>query len=131
MTSSLPKTTPQFTADHLIAQVRALAKQHPNTIYEKPEGAEFCLYTEGAAGDGVGCIMGQALARLGVSADMIEPSNPDDGPGGIDVVLPRLGVETSLDQEEWLILVQTLQDTHNTWFDAVSAADSKDAISGI
>lgn len=68
-----------FTAEELLAEVLKLAEERPNFNYKNQLGAVWqghvgCFYTAGPSnGDGEGCIVGQALMRLGVDQCDLSP----------------------------------------------------------
>lgn len=105
--------TTVVTAEQIIAEVRRLAAEQPDFIYEKPAGSTFCLYKHG---DGPGCIMGQALNNLGVEVDEFTT-------GTIGSVLIEKGIKTTRGQGDWLRDVQAQQDTRHTWAQSVADAD--------
>lgn len=100
----------------LISEIRKLASEHPDNVYEKTDGL-LCSYSRGTCTDGSrGCIFGQAFKRLGIDI----PRKFDDRTihGLLDG--HNLG---STDELNWCNAVQLKQDTGWTWSNAVSYAD--------
>ena len=121
--------------DNLINGVHDLAKAHPDAKYTRPEidGEEDpkCYYTRGTAGDGIGCIMGQAIAVLSMPDHFnIMEYDHEDGSSGVQSVIDDWFHECEPDEEsawhrkaEWLGAVQHYQDLGYTWADAVRMSD--------
>ena len=109
--------------DKLIAAIRELAAESPDNIYDRGQ-SHACSYVVGECSNGTqGCIVGQALRRLGLETpDFKEPV--DDylfnhyDCGRVDDVSRTL----------WLIAVQTEQDSSNTWAYAVEDADESNPL---
>ena len=108
-----------FTSADVVAQVRALAQERPDYVYQRPLGnpETECSYLTGA--DGQGCIMGQALTRLGVSIEALSTIEGEN----VMAALPRLAVRTTPSDGWWLRAVQEQQDHGSTWGQAVRRAD--------
>lgn len=109
----MSNTTTAVTADQIIAEVRRLAAEKPDYVYEKPEFSAFCLYMHG---DEPGCIFGHALHNLGWDVTAHDA-------GAINTVLDDNGVLTTTKQREWMREVQFSQDHGSTWEKAVRSAD--------
>jgi hypothetical protein len=109
-------TQTAVTADQIIAEVRRLASEQPDFIYQNPawEGGirGFCRYMHGE--NEPGCIMGHALYNLGLTP-------PAEG-GVADVVQYDLGIGLTPSQAKWLSDVQRHQDRGETWATAVAWA---------
>lgn len=102
-----------LTADDVIAEVRRLAAESPDCVYESPDGD--CHYQRGECSNGsVGCIWGQALRRWGIIDESRERAA---------VLVSRYGAGLSDQQHEWVHAVQEFQDRGESWGDAVKAAD--------
>lgn len=125
--------TPDFTTADVVAEVRRLAAESPDYVYY-PKGCEEgeevsyytgCSYVTGA--DGKGCIVGQALANLGVPEVYLSMSDGENALGA----LAGLGLTTRdhvrfvkdrTPEENFLIGVQTRQDDATAWGEAVEQA---------
>ena len=132
-----PVATPpiDFTPMELVEAVRALAQEYPEAVYEKPGENSVCLYSAGKADGGVGCIVGQALKRLGCSDEYVSKLDRLDS-CGIDHVAKRHfwpdlagwideWEEATEDVPEinWLSVVQMEQDSGHSWGAALETAD--------
>lgn len=113
-----------FTAEDVVAQVRNLAAERPGYVYS-PGEYESCSYVTGE--DGQGCIIGQAVQRLGVPAELLEALE-DKAAGGLGV---KSLLSTLLGDEEafspagsWLASVQARQDASAPWGAAVATTDT-------
>lgn len=100
----------------LEAEVRKLAAEYPDAVY--PKG--MYSYTKGAAGSGVGCIMGQAAKRLGATEEVLEKWNRGSMCGDPQQIAAILGNSWGYD---WLRLTQERQDSQDSWSEAVRYAD--------
>ena len=121
-----------FTIHDVIREVRALAAEQPDFVYSaQPERAGYdhqpeCSYLGAVQGEegGKACIVGQALARLGVSRDDLLAV---EGRGASAAILEQLGERQYRgiwsEQEQWLNMVQSHQDYGDTWSGAVESAD--------
>lgn len=118
-----------LTIHNVIGEVRKLAAERPDFNYreqpmEHPETrADQCSYVYASVGvtEGEGCIIGQALQRLGVSEETLLENDTVFA----SAFLLNLGVtETDLTSYRWIDRVQSLQDTGKTWGEAVSITDS-------
>lgn len=111
----MSNTITAVTADQIITEVRRLAAEKPDFVYEKPEFSAFCLYMHG---EEPGCIFGQALHNLGWDV-----TAPDAGT--INTVLDDNDVHRTERQALWMREVQHEQDTRTPWGDAVAKADEE------
>lgn len=121
--------TKQVTVNDVIAEVRKLAEEMPDFVYTpdidavKGKGsANGCSYIVGGCSnypDCRGCIMGQALRRLGLSV----PDNRDDL--NVCKLLRHLFIIEghTYSTERWLMTVQSKQDLGRTWSECVQGAD--------
>lgn len=105
----------------LLDEVHKLQAEFPDAVYEpaKPDSSYFVYgYTVGSAGDGVGCIVGQAWQRLGVSTEEIESVENDarkmDEGSDVSVMLSRVGFHTGPDISQ-LMKIQRDQDCGCCW----------------
>lgn len=112
-------TQTAVTADQIIAEVRRLAAERPDYVYEKPPGSTFCLYRHEDGSPG--CIFGQALDNLGVGLD-------EHTYGTIGIVLFDLGVAKTDQQANWMTSVQHYQDNGRPWAEAVAKADEENGV---
>lgn len=104
----------EVTADDVLAEVRKLASEYPDATYSGP-----CSYVVGYAGPGRGCLIGQALRRLGFTKEQLD--NVDDGPASY--ALRRLNIPTYV-FDSWksvriLDQIQIYQDDGTPWGEAV------------
>lgn len=114
----------------IIAEVRRLAKNNQDVIYNKCDNSSGCFYTHGEAGGKQGCIIGQAIIHLYPNSKeffTILDNNNDFTYVTIKYLAPLLFGTTDIDNLKilWLKEVQTKQDENNTWSDAVKSADRK------
>lgn len=125
----------EITPEKVIAEIRTLAQERPDFVYidqryeyeteeEREEGFHACGYAGYTAGStlGEGCIVGQALSRLGVDEETLLYH---DGASGNNVVA-RLSDDwaspANSDAYRWIKMVQRQQDDGSAWGDAVSYA---------
>jgi len=126
---------PNLTIPAIIAEVRKVAAERPNFVYaEQPErvalvermgtinGNLECSYLgafnveTGAEPVGEGCIVGQALKRLGVNDGHLRDH---EGRSASSVVASLTG---NYKGSGWLNLVQSGQDGGLSWAEAVAGA---------
>src|SRR5690606_37801797 len=118
-----------ITAKQIVDNIRALAAEEPDFVYaDQPERADlpvgaYCSYL-GAQVDapgGVGCIVGQALSRAGVSEDWLREH---EGVGAYGVLHY---IDNSIPKSVlyWVSEVHGAQDTGATRAQAVAAADTE------
>lgn len=113
--------------DTIIKNVRELANEYPDAVYRTPEGWEDdtkCSYIEGKAGNGEGCIIGQAsIGSLVKTLDSVSHTSI------IKEVITNLQgrhlKDVTSEKINWLQEVQTKQDIGETWFEAVQHADEQ------
>lgn len=127
--------TVTFTLGDVANEVRRLADESPTFVYRAGNkmdeyGDEYsggCSYLTGA--DGAGCIVGQALANLGVTTEFLTDV---EGEHALRV-FHRLGLIESDSQFDsgqsvealWVLEVQSNQDLQRAWGDAVLGADER------
>lgn len=102
----------------LVTAVRQLAADCPDCKYIRP-AIGSCSYSKGQCTNGsVGCIIGQALAALGIDVSALDTN----GVMNARTVLTRLG---GFDDAaiEWADGVQGKQDNGATWVEAIKFAD--------
>lgn len=108
--------------EEIAREVLALADEHPDAYYRAGED-EVCSYSRGTAGDGVGCIFGQALRRLGMPEE--ELASLDELNYGTSVsiayVLDKIAPTTPSHLLATMSVVQKRQDLKDSWGDAVWA----------
>lgn len=103
-------------ASDLLREVKLLAAEKPDTIYDRENGC--CRYTRGEAGGECGCIIGQAIKRLNLDVFLIMQVAENAGVD-LDSVdsLHEYGLITG-DVEE-LSRIQARQDVKHRWRDCV------------
>lgn len=102
----------------LIEEMRNGAQVYPDTVYDY-EGQTCPGYTTGKASNGqCGCLVGQALAELGVKL----PPGSEYLP--FDQLQEDLGLPGTKVQEGWVYFVQREQDNGVPWAKAVANADA-------
>ena len=106
----------------LLAEVKKLQSEFPDAVY-KPDRDKWSGptygYTVGSAGNGVGCIVGQAWQRLGVSIEDVEELERElyDKPGAnttVSSMLSELGFGVDPNIEK-LQKIQNNQDFNYKW----------------
>lgn len=97
----------------IIAAVRQVADQAPFYVYE---GA--CVYVRGGC---PGCLIGQALWKLGLIDASLEQSHLNNEP--VWEILGRLLTGVDRDEMAWLERAQTAQDQGCAWESVVRQAD--------
>ena len=120
-----------ITSSQVVAEVRKLAEERPDFVYRDQPGSTFdCSYlgafvpAEGEPYSGEGCIVGQALTRLGVDESdlrMVERTSAK-------AALVDLDIECSEADLDWLSEVQGLQDDRSSWRQAVAFASLEPAL---
>jgi len=107
--------------ERLINEVRRLANERPNFVYNRPEfgsGPAPCRYVH----DGQpSCLVGCAAWNLGLINATIESTSMNVG--GVVVLNDELGFGLSNEHVDWLSTAQSLQDDGATWATAVESAD--------
>lgn len=119
------KLRTEISTSELEAEVRAVAAEHPDFVYEMPliDGVNNgCVYFDEDGSPS--CLIGQGLARLGFNAEDFS----HDGNNGmaIDDLLSHWNL-ASLSESRWLSDVQMIQDDGENWSYAVRAADDQRA----
>ena len=118
-----------FTMQDVVSEVRKLAQERPdfNYIKQAARGANDsgCSYTGASQtfpNEGEGCIVGQALQRLGVPRERLLLH---EGAAGGHVAARLAEVEGDVRSPEyyWLDHAQSAQDMGFTWSGAVALAD--------
>lgn len=99
----------------LIKRVRELAAKNPDATYRFKGSMIYCYYGKGEAGNGVGCIFGQAWPELKI----YDVGNP--------YTIGRILIVEDMDchqrEIDWCNEVQSCQDCGETWKEAIEAAD--------
>ena len=117
MTTASTVSVP-FTLDDVVSKVREVAAERPDFVYSSPN-PDNCLYRHGENREEPGCIIGQALDRLGyVVPQAWEGSNAEALMDHIYDLSQHDDVRAS-----WLRYVQGEQDRAKPWGEAVSEAD--------
>src|SRR5690606_1231334 len=110
----------QIDIKDVVKEVRRLAEEQPDHVYSAPEGEEICSYVTGK--DGKGCIVGQALSRLGVPESALRGIE-GEGAYALPELIPYLAGREDKRSRRWLTLIQSRQDGGRTWWQAVTEAD--------
>lgn len=114
-----------FTPADVEREVRALAAERPDFVYTAQVSADpndvMCGYAgeQSNSTNGEGCIVGQALQRLGVSKMELLAL---DGEIATRVIEDITGMILA-DNTRWVRAVQAFQDMGMSWGGAVSFAD--------
>jgi len=111
----------------IIQTCRNLAKEFPEARYPVTES---CCYTQGEAGPGQGCLIGQAIVR--VYPELLPKLKRIDKAGGATVasmlltlkVEPSEIVEQAVAEVHWLSRLQHKQDCGYPWSECLKEADS-------
>ena len=141
----------KITVDDVVQEVRKLATEQPDFNYKNQEGVDnggmSCSYLAGMTSTqykdsalsksgltysearskgilGKGCIVGQALTRLGVPDEALyeyEHMGADYAVGSI----VGHSEESKAGELLWLLVVQNLQDAGNNWAESVLRADKQ------
>lgn len=109
--------------EQLIAEVRRLAKEQPDFIYERSFGSFFCKYTSGA--NCSGCIFGQAVMNLWPDSLNTLKAVDDSNNFGIKGLFQQLSIEATRDEIHWCMNVQDYQDKKINWGCCVIRADNQ------
>lgn len=112
------------TALGLIKEIAALAEKYPENRYNSavPGTTSGCSYLRGSNSKTkqLGCIVGQALQRCGITKEQLEPIEYN----GINEMHRKIGLADAEQQFlTWLFFVQNKQDTGTHWKNAVREAD--------
>jgi hypothetical protein len=111
-------TKVNFTLDDVVAKVREVAAERPTYVYDNGTGGELssCFYRHGADRSEPGCIVGQALDRLGyVVPELWEGTNASSL---LQSIFPEVDRVDS--RIFWVRSVQSAQDGGMSWADAVA-----------
>ncbi len=108
-----------FTIDQLIDEVRKLANEKPDFVYERPIASGPCSYTKSKTSETEGCIFGQAIFRL---QPELKSYLCDCG---INTLIQLLEIKASKQEIIWCCRVQGYQDRANSWKLAIEFADEK------
>lgn len=123
MTAATLTTGTQCVIENLVAKVREIATERPNTVYLH----RSCEYSVGECSDGTtGCLLGQALRTLGYTVRDLRRLD-ELRVSSVDVALKKLlkTYELPLKKLRWLRRVQDAQDIEVAWREAVEAADQE------
>ena len=112
----------EVTPAMLLAEVEKLQSEFPDAVY-KPNSDNWNGpshgYTVGSAGNGVGCIVGQAWQRLGVSVEEIESVEKTVAESAdttaVGAMLEYLGFNMDSSSVRALGAIQTRQDGNIQW----------------
>ena len=116
-----PVNGQEIDVDALVQAVRDLAKESPENIYLPALSGENCRYSTGQCDNGsCGCIVGQALARIGLDpASFEEMGNSPSASKVVGALSGKWGPGT------WLRCVQQAQDSGRRWAIAIEVADEQ------
>ncbi len=112
-----------FTIDQLIQEVRNLATDWPDFVYQSCSSGT-CCYTKSKTDPNKGCIFGQAILRLQPDLKDVLLNNNSVSISGLLMIL-GFDVDAFNKQRNWCIEVQQKQDRHQTWANAVKFADER------
>lgn len=114
----------------LIAEVRRLAKEYPDTVYVRPEGSKSCSYRHGTAAGSCGCLFGQAARNVWPELyGVMERIEEGGRTAPVSLAVQRV-LSTHADQLSlvlWCDRCQVRQDGGDTWAKAVAYADIRHA----
>jgi hypothetical protein len=107
-----------FDPKRLVAEVRALAAEKPDYVYQLQSKGPSCVYVEKGVGS---CIVGQAALRAGMDLEELSKKDSDEEDTSVSVQFEDYGL--SAEELLWLSKVQHSQDTQFPWGAAVARAD--------
>lgn len=110
-------TTPLVPERDIVAAIRALAAENPNYVYEPDSSDGACRNLPSMSQPG--CIVGQALLKVGVPWEVLKPYDTAAYSG----IRPILGFSGESVAANWIRKVQYQQDDQKTWSVAVANAD--------
>lgn len=120
----------------LVAEVRRLAAERPDFVYEKQATDEWwasgaCLYVHQDEHQGLvaGCLIGHALANLGVPLELLSEFDRSGDDTSADALLPKFGVSGTVTL--WAMQAQLEQDEGQPWGRAVELADGQVNLDGV
>lgn len=112
----------------IIQAIRELVETSPDNVYQKQFSDNRCFYTQGSCSDGsTGCIIGQALLKLGVDRDELKKHDLIECPVTgqpfpaihvVNIFIPDLPYNVLSFCND----IQSTQDRENTWKDAFNFA---------
>lgn len=116
----------------LVAEVRKAAAENPDKAFTPGTACRYFDLTEGTPV----CIVGTALAALGITSDVLDYRLNDTNIQTIMSAPMNFGIRFRPEADDydydciasWLSYVQRHQDDGNTWGDSVKAADAKWAL---
>lgn len=108
-----------ITADMVNDEIIRLAEEYPEATYIIKDESRSCLYTEGAAGPGSGCLFGQALLNLGVPKELLMEFDHQYFVDNSDIRVLSSYLNLGSTDPLWPT-IQTSQDIGEPWGDAVS-----------
>lgn len=117
-----------ITKEDVINEVRKLAAERPDFIYTQQgqvwDNYSTCSYVSAKLGEtyGEGCIVGQALQRLGVSKDRLDNLEGNGASSVLaDLEILPVGDKGTL---SWLDRVQLKQDLGLSWGESIVRVDA-------
>lgn len=119
----------QISVDELIQEVRRLAKEYPDAIYQSNNGCFYASLPVVSGPETEGCIIGQALRKFIPIEDSAGIATECKWGNFIAEELALRGEQfTYSDKDEqinWLSVVQSSQDEGYTWSRSVELADEE------
>jgi hypothetical protein len=119
-----------ITEKELIDAIRQVAATEPDRVYKTDSSQSACSYLPNALNP-CGCIVGEALALLGVPREVLSQADRLGMTAlGSEWGSPRLAeileeyVTTEALESPWVCAVQEAQDLHEPWDAAVEGADA-------
>lgn len=120
-----------ITTKDVADEVRKIAAKRPDFNYrtqpmQAPERrGSMCSYLSASRNvhEGEGCIVGQALSKLGFTEDQLRIVEGKSASGAMDGLKVSPAPEHDVSYRAWVNSVQNAQDSSYTWGDSVEIAD--------
>lgn len=113
----------------LLNIIRKLATESPDAVYDLGDDTKTCYYSKGECGKGIGCIIGQALLKMGVDVELLDQIPSLGGIMNIRQIINRhpYSFVNAPDYRwiHWIHQIQIEQDLKHTWIYALREADHK------
>lgn len=115
-----------FTVDELIAEVRKLADENPDFVYDDVA----CWYLIGGNPDTPGCIIGRTIMALSPELKPIleKADETNENINGLFPMLSDFEFDNNTNEFQWLLSVQSSQDSGSSWEDAIELADENHSL---
>lgn len=113
-----------LTIENIENEIRRIAAENPEYVYDEGDAAAWgqrCYYVRNGCGS---CIVGRALANLGVPIERLEEADSRNGSGVRASTLLTELTGKSLVAARWVQYVQDRQDKGVAWREAVAQADA-------